>query len=272
VAGNSEDQTKSIVETSETLLELSSLIQLAKSRAIKANTSVSESLQVADVGRKSVDTTLAAIEQIKSASGETDAILSSLVQLSTLISGITGTINAISHQTNLLALNASIEAARAGDHGKGFAVVAEEVRKLAEQTGEEAAGITRVVEEMVQNINSAVQSMKKSNEAVRNGVEKARETDGAFLTIVNSVSNISESIGKIVEVTDQEVASSDKILNLIDTVATLSENNTGSSEEVAASIEEQSALLESIASGSQELTAMASLLNDMVEKFKVEEA
>jgi methyl-accepting chemotaxis protein len=271
VAGNSEMQTKAIVETSETLAELSGLIQLAKKRAVEADSDVSESLKVASVGRASVDTTLAAIEEIKTASGETDRILSALVTLSSQISGIIGTIDAISEQTNLLALNASIEAARAGEHGKGFAVVAEEVRKLAEQTGAEAAGITRVVGEMIQKIDGAVKSMKKSSDAVDNGVEKAKETDNAFLLIVNSVNEISEAIIKMTEVTDSEIKSSEKILTLIDRVASLSENNTASSEEVAASVEEQTALLQSIASGGEELTAMSNVLNGLVEQFKLSE-
>lgn len=271
VAHNSTEQSHSILQTTETILQLSSLIQLAKVRAVEADKNVENSLEVAGKGRKSVDTTLVAIKHIETASEKTNVSLKHLENLSVEIKGIINTINAISSQTNLLALNASIEAARAGEHGRGFAVVADEVRKLAEQTGDEANGITKVVGEMIEKIEEAVHYMTEGNSAVQSGVEKAQDTDAAFISILDAVNKISTDIQKIVEVTDEEVASSDMILKLIDTVSSLSESNSANAEEVAAAVEEQTALLESIAAGSQELTAMATELNVLVEKFKVEE-
>jgi len=61
---------------------------------------------------------------------------------------IVETIKTISKQTNILALNAAVEAARAGDAGKGFAVVANEVKKLADNSGNEAIKIYPHLETM----------------------------------------------------------------------------------------------------------------------------
>jgi CRP/FNR family cyclic AMP-dependent transcriptional regulator len=57
-------------------------------------------------------------------------------------------ITKIARKSNLLSLNASIEAARVGEAGRAFSVVAAEMKKLAEDSAQEAKKIDSLLQEL----------------------------------------------------------------------------------------------------------------------------
>lgn len=84
-------------------------------------------------------------------------------------------VNSIADQTNLLALNAAIEAARAGDSGRGFTVVANEVRNLANRSGEIAADIISSVVQVNEQFGSMTKKFTLDNNLEKEQIEKASE-------------------------------------------------------------------------------------------------
>jgi methyl-accepting chemotaxis protein len=120
------------------------------------------------------------------------------------IGEVTNLIKRIAEQTNLLALNATIEAASAGDAGKGFAVVANEIKELANQSGQAANAIAKKVEDVQKNTESAVESIQgitdvikrinESSEVISRSVEEQTKTS---LEISDSVQQASAGINNI---------------------------------------------------------------------------
>jgi len=88
------------------------------------------SLKLKDVGERFSNITDQSMDRVD----DTDKIL--------------GFIRSISNKTNILGLNAFIEAARIGSGGEGFKVVAEEIRNLANATGEYVKNADTVIEEL----------------------------------------------------------------------------------------------------------------------------
>ena len=109
-----------------------------------------------------------------------DVKISALGEKSKEIGNIVDTINQISEQTNLLALNAAIEAARAGEAGRGFAVVADEVRKLAEESGNATQQISNLIKSIRDEIDGAVKSMSENTAQVEEGSKGVSEAVKAF--------------------------------------------------------------------------------------------
>ncbi|QKS70165.1 methyl-accepting chemotaxis protein [Paenalkalicoccus suaedae] len=259
-----------IEEVSQALLELSSLIQIAKDKATAAEKNTAITIEASEAGRNRLNDVHEQMANIKRESAATKAKVESLEAYSKQIHSIVDTITQISEQTNLLALNAAIEAARAGEAGKGFAVVADEVRKLAEQTSKEADNVTTIINEITNTTSQTVTAIDRNEQSVIHGEAEVTKTSEALERIFAAVEDTATDMNEIKSVTTEEVATSEKIVSLIDLLATFVESTEKSAIEVYESANETNSTLEGITANVEEMSRMATNLTEVVDIFHSE--
>lgn len=162
-----------------------------------------KTLELSKKGNEAMNNTTEAINKVSSTVLETAEKIRNLKDKSTEISGSAGLIAEVADQTNLLALNAAIEAARAGEHGRGFAVVSDEVRKLAERTGDTTAQITNMITEIQKEIEIAVSAMEQTLPQVEKGLELAGITS-EILSEIQTQANDSLAMAQDVSTSSTE--------------------------------------------------------------------
>ena len=185
IAAGNQNQAHEVQKTVELVNEIAAALQQMASGARNAAEESDKASRSAQEGGEAVVQAAEAMNNIKTTVTE-------LGQSSRQIGEIVAMIEEIAEQTNLLALNAAIEAARAGDEGRGFAVVAEEVRKLAERSGQATKEISSLVSGIQGNTVSAVK-------AVEEGVEIANKAGEALRTIIEVVENTSRLVEDIAQ-------------------------------------------------------------------------
>jgi len=137
--------------------------------------------------------------------------MKSLKEMLGEINFIVNSVNDIAEQTNLLALNASIEAARAGEQGRGFAVVADEIRKLAENTKEQLERMNTFTEEIKQESDKSIDSVKITTDAIENLNEDYDKITDSFEESKDSISTIVSSVQGVASFMEELTASSQEI-------------------------------------------------------------
>ena len=206
-----ERQATGVAQTSTTTRELEQTSATASSRATAVLEVARRAADFSVQGQDSAQRSVEGLRQIQDSVGRIVAQSTMLHDQAKTIGDIVETVKDLATQSHVLSLNASIEAVRAGEAGKGFAVVATEVRALAEQSGQAAARIGR----MVQEILAAIQATLDLTERSRSGMEGSldairasgqslsqigaivRETSEAALQIATAVQQQSSGVGQI---------------------------------------------------------------------------
>lgn len=137
----------------------------------------------------------------------------------------------------------AVEAARAGNTGKGFAVVADEVRRLAAGTAEASQNTATLISESLRS--------------VQNGKQIADDTAASLERVNAIIQTLSQQARKVSQTSIAQDAAIQQTTLGVDQISAVVQNNSATAEESAAA--------------SQELSSQAHVLQDLTNRFAIEE-
>ncbi len=234
LAGSAQDLAEGATNQASAVEELTATVAnvtgISEESAKNAAFAASSASQAAEDAKKSR-------EEINQLTDAMDRITATSKEIEDII----GAIEDIASQTNLLSLNASIEAARAGEAGRGFAVVADQIGKLAADSAQSAV----TTRELISKCLSEVQAGNRI-------VESTMESIGTVLANMESFAGMAAGAA---EASKEQVDMLKQIEAGMDQITLVVQSNSATAQETSAV--------------SEELSAQATGLDEMIEKFEL---
>jgi methyl-accepting chemotaxis protein len=210
--------------------------------------SVQEAMHSAGTAEQLAQGSLDASRAGLRSAGESTQAMDAIRESAQRVSRVTTVIAEIARQTNLLSLNAAIEAAKAGAQGKGFAVVAEEIRKLAERSGQ----ATREIFGLIQESDARVEAGGLAVAAVA----------ASLASIEQDVRRNAEQVHGIARALEVQSRTGDQVVQAMAATNRSTERNASATTQLASSLSETARTIE-------ELARLAGDLRHRIQRFKV---
>lgn len=248
---------------------LSEQIQTVSSNTVQIRDLTATTSQSIQLGIDSVDKLN---ESAKSTYQITRNVISSietLAEKSKSILEIVNVINSIAEETSLLSLNASIEAARAGEAGRGFTVVAEQIKKLANQSISASDEINQIIEEIVQNTESAVQVAKQSEDTVALQEKVVEVTANSFRDINEKVSMLVNTLSTISSNMENMEQDRTTTLSSVESISAISTETAAGTSNVTTTTNEQLSAIKNLEKEASSMQALSEHLTELMSGFQI---
>ncbi|NLU47343.1 MAG: HAMP domain-containing protein [Syntrophomonadaceae bacterium] len=266
---NASRQAELTDQSRQSVSEMTVAIQQMAENVQEVTSSALNAARQAEAGEQQLNLAIGQIATISQTVNSTADIIADLGLKSQEIGQIVDLITSIADQTNLLALNAAIEAARAGEQGRGFAVVAEEVRKLAEESGEAANRIAQLIWEIQNEADRAVKSMVDGTREVAKGSEVVNEAGRAFQEIIKAVNIVSQQIQEISAASQEMSASAEMAIRAIEETNQAADDNAQLAKRIGEIVEKQMVAVEEMDAAVSQVGQVIDDLEQSIAFFKI---
>lgn len=172
-----------------------------------------EAATKAESGVEAFKESMAAIQRIRTNSDESANSIRFLSEKTESIEHILDVIDDISNRTRLLSLNASIIASHAGEAGRGFMIVADEIKDLASRTAGSTREIAKIINEVRDGSEGAIEVVERGVRAVNEGVKRAEFAGEVLSQIVASTNQTGSLVERISSAMNRQAAGTKQVSN-----------------------------------------------------------
>jgi methyl-accepting chemotaxis protein len=172
-----------------------------------------EAATKAESGVEAFKESMAAIQRIRTNSDESANSIRFLSEKTESIEHILDVIDDISNRTRLLSLNASIIASHAGEAGRGFMIVADEIKDLASRTAGSTREIAKIINEVRDGSEGAIEVVERGVRAVNEGVKRAEFAGEVLSQIVASTNQTGSLVERISNAMNRQAAGTKQVSN-----------------------------------------------------------
>jgi methyl-accepting chemotaxis protein len=233
ITGGAEQQSDALSKTTTYVEQISTNLEAVSKNADATHDAASTTRQTAEQTLDTVRLLVDKMERIHSEVETSEAKLLGLGDRSQEISSTVERIREIASRTNLLALNASIESVRAGEHGRGFAVVAQEVRALAEQSGQAAREISSLIEAVQLENQGLIAEVTNECTALEAEIRRARAAAEDIERIGRVSNDAMTSLGEISFAAQHQLKLTQDLVMAVDRIADVAKRSRSCSEKAA---------------------------------------